>query len=135
MEGIPKVGVRRPIPVRDEPLPGTKTLLCPEGPLLTGKLVRGSEHGREKRKPGDVWGALALGMAMLGLLCVWLSPLFFNGYIFWVTVTFTHVFAVFSGIVHCDTNRGGWAVVLLYGGIVLFYSALVSISYLLSVIR
>ena len=122
MEGIPKVFLHRPVPLRDEPLPGTKSMNFPTDRPLQVSLTPDDPSGRQNdpSPSGDWLGGIAIFVSICGLALVWLGWLTpWSGPLFWISVALTHLLAVFSHIFPGHTLRGGWAIIILYGGCLL----------------
>ena len=124
--GLPEVLRHTPIPNRPSPLPGTRTLLCPKDPRLTGSF------------PGQ--GAIQLPRHPLAaLVCGWVAMATTAGLIahFWLAaggrfsvygadprawvvamgLAVAHGCALFSQILSDSRNLpGGMAIPILYSG-------------------
>jgi hypothetical protein len=129
-DGIPTARSHRPVPARDKPLPGTKTLKTPKEGSLRELLGR--------REPGNVmpdqsaallgWSAMVFSIGYLVMLVLknhvpeaeWFgSELMSVLAVF--SLGFIHLLAIFSQILSSGKNLpGALAVPVLYAGLLLF---------------
>ncbi len=130
MDGIPRVRTRRPLPVRDKPLSGTKTMQTPRDGSLDEMIHRTIEPAEASSRTAHVMGWLAVtGVVALWCLLWYIArtpgaDLRSHGGLFTALVILLlggiHVFAIFSQILSNGRNRtGSMALILLYGGSIL----------------
>ena len=119
LRGIPGVTKRRPVPLRDSPLPGTKTMLCPPDEhlheLVSGRKIEVILPSR----PAKILGVLAMGGSIILIGLIWLSMLADIGDVWWgiSTFAFVHITSIFSQILSQGRNQtGSLALLVLYGG-------------------
>lgn len=126
MEGIPRVRVGRAIPVREEPLEGTKTMLTPHDGRLVEMIQRRAEQPPSRTAKIMGWLAMAGVVVFLGLLWyLWKEDTGdvrrshddLLGLLVLLSAGVIHVCALFSQILSNGRNAmGSIALVALYAG-------------------
>lgn len=121
-QGVPGVTKRTPIPKREIPLKGTKSMLCPDDEHLQ-ELVNGRKIDEVLPSlTAKTFGVLAVVLALGVLAVFWVERSFSNNT--WALVTLTcgliHVLAILSQILSSGRNKpGGLAILVLYVGMFL----------------
>jgi hypothetical protein len=127
VRGLPGVPKHRPIPARDTPLPGTKSLSCPKDEslkeLISGRTVEVVLPSRT----ATIFGYLAVVCAVVGIALFWISGILGEEALSWLPETFLffyvaifHLLVIFSQILSSGRNRpGGIAILIFYGGMIL----------------
>jgi hypothetical protein len=123
LRGLPRVTKGTPVPRRESPLPGTKTMLCPKDDHLRETLTA---HPVEPTKPpltATVMGALAMAAALGTNLMFWLisgpggSFHKIDQWLFFPGLVIVHLLWISSHILSNGRDRlGGLAVIVLYMG-------------------
>lgn len=123
LSGLPRVHKGTPVPRRESPLPGTKTMICPkDGHLLETLTV----HPAEATKPplaATIMSAIAMGVALGTHLFLWQirgPDMDFEKADRWQLfpgIALVHLLWIFSHILSNGRDRlGGLAVMVLYVG-------------------
>jgi hypothetical protein len=130
-DGIPKVLPHRALPVRDKPLPGTKSMQAPHDGSLEEMIHRKTEHAEYPSRTAQVMGYMAVTSVVVFwclLWYVWRTPdvhwMTSRGGLFaWLMMLVlgcTHVSALFSQILSNGRNRmGSMSLLGLYVGTIM----------------
>jgi hypothetical protein len=127
VRGLPGVSKRRPIPKRDAPLPGTKSMSCPQDGSLKDLIGGRKVEVILPSRTATILGYLAVACAVGMIVLFWISRIFGNDALSWLPETFPlffiaafHLLVIFSQILSSGRNRpGAVAILILYGGMIL----------------
>ena len=125
---VPRVTRRTPIRRRDKPLPGTKTMLCPEDEhlheLVSGRTIEKIPPSRT----ATILGILAMVVTVALLAFILINPILQQSnptrhggiWVFIIGIAAVHVLAIFSQILSTGRNMtGSLAIPVLYVGTIL----------------
>ena len=123
LSGLPRVTKGTPVPHRESPLPGTKTMLCPKDDHLLETLT---VHPAEATKPplaATIMSAIAMAAAVGTNLLFWRATgpdehfTRVDNWQFFPGIVLVHLLWIFSHILSNGRDRlGGLAVAVLYAG-------------------
>lgn len=127
LSGIPGVRTSTPVPHRDNPLPGTKSMLFPKDGHLLESLAVYSMDEIKPPQTANVLGVLAMVAALGGIALFWVfavpgSSHFdrLDAWLFFPGLAAVHVFGLLSHILSDGNNRlGGFAILVFYAGLLL----------------
>ena len=124
VRGLPGVTKHTPIPARETPLEGTKTMLCPKDEHLKELVTGRSIEVILPSRTANTLGVLAMIAAVGLVVFFWLDRVLW-GFLaarhgIWIVIlglALVHVLAIFSQILSSGRNKpGGLAILVLYGG-------------------
>ena len=120
VSGLPQVLKSTPVPRRETPLPGTKTMLCPNDDHLL-ELVAGQRVVATKPPlAATIMGAVAMAVALGSNILVWYfmrSDGRLDKWLLFPGLVIVHLLWMFSRILsNGGTLLGGLAVAVLYLG-------------------
>jgi hypothetical protein len=123
VRGLPQVLKSTPVPRRESPLPGTKTMLCPKDAHLLERVASQPDGAIKPPLAATFMGAVAMAVA-LGSNFLWWRFMRSDGYDGWQDkwllfpgFVIVHLLWLFSRVLsNGGTRLGGLAVAVLYLG-------------------